>query len=125
MYCIYRYVRIWAEKFMKGEKIKKDLLMPSRVRNIEHPFGWIPRRFITGGYIRICNKEELLLYFFLGIVSDKYGLSFYGDNTICMMLGISQEALEHARQSLQDKGLIGYKKPLYQVLSLPEIKCNV
>lgn len=102
--------------------IKKDMLIPDRKRSIEHPFGWIPRRFITGGYIRMCSKEELLLYFFLGIVSDSYGLSFYGDNSICMALGVEQEILVQARQSLESKGLIAYKKPLYQVLSLPSIE---
>lgn len=102
--------------------IKKDMLIPDRKRGIEHPFGWIPKRFVTAGFCRMCNKEELLLYFFLGTVSDKCGLSFYGDKTICVILGIGQEVLEQARQTLQDKGLIAYKKPLYQVLSLPAIK---
>lgn len=99
--------------------IKKEILIPERVRNIERPFGWIPRRFITDGFIKQCNKEEALMYFFLGIVSDENGLSFYGDKAVEIFLGINQETLKYTRQLLQDKGLIAYKKPLYQVLSLP------
>lgn len=102
--------------------IKKDALEPGRIRKIEGPFGWIPRKFIMDGYTMVCNKDELLLYFFLVSVGDNHGLSFYGDRRICELLSIEQGALEDSRQKLQERSLIAYKKPLYQVLSLPSIE---
>lgn len=99
--------------------IRKEPIIPDRVRKIEYPFGWIPQRFITDGYARICAREELAMYIFLAMVSDKSGLSFYGDKRICSLLGINQQVLEDTRQMLETKGLIAYQKPLYQLLSLP------
>lgn len=101
--------------------IKKELLEPSRIRKIDGPFGWISRKFIIDGYTMICDKDELLLYFFLAAVGDKHGLSFYGDRRMCELLGIEQDTLEHSRQKLQERSLVTYKKPLYQVLSLPSM----
>lgn len=101
--------------------IKKELLESCRIRKIEGPFGWIPRKFIMDGYTMMCDKDELLLYFFLVTVGDNYGLSFYGDRRMCELLGIEQNTLERSRQKLQERSLIAYKKPLYQVLSLPFI----
>lgn len=99
--------------------IKKEPLVRERVRQIEKPFGWIPRRFIGDGYIKRCSGEELLLYFFLVVVADKHGLSFYGDRTICDFLGVKEEVLKSSRERLIKKSLIAYQAPLYQVLSLP------
>lgn len=100
--------------------IKKEIINMDRVRKIQYPFGWMPQRFITGGFMKICSQSEISLYIFLSIVSDKYGLSFYGDKTICGLLGITEETLKHSRQLLEERDLIAYKKPLYQVLALPE-----
>lgn len=102
--------------------IKKEPLISDRVRKIEYPFGWIPHRFITDGYAGVCTREELLMYIFLSVVSDKSGLSFYGDKKICSLLGINQQTLEETRQVLEAKSLIAYQKPLYQLLSLPVLK---
>lgn len=100
--------------------IKKEVLKSERIRKMEYPFGWIPQRFISCGFIKECSQNEVFLYIFLSIVSDRYGLSFYGDKTICRLLGISKETLDNSRRLLEERGLIAYRKPLYQVLSLPE-----
>lgn len=99
--------------------LKKEPIIPDKIRRMDGGFGWIPYRFIKDGHIRMCNKDMLLLYFFLNVVGDKIGLSFYGDKSICKLIGISEENLKSARQLLQDKGFIAYKNPLYQVLPLP------
>lgn len=101
--------------------IKKEAIVPERVRRIKGPFVWIPRDFITTGYLKMCSREELMLYFFLVSAGDRCGLSFYGDKRIGEMLGIDQNSLVQARSRLQELSLIEYQKPLYQVLSLPTI----
>jgi len=58
------------------------------------------------------------LYLFLVTVADAQGLSYYADQTISQRLDMDAHCLAQARQELVRNGLIAYKKPLYQVLSL-------
>ncbi|MBU1912604.1 MAG: hypothetical protein KKB22_03620 [Candidatus Omnitrophica bacterium] len=96
--------------------LKKSLINPQRIRKISGSFSWIDRRFIREGYLESLSWEAALLYFFL--VSDREGLSFYGDERIGNMLKINKEVLRQARQQLIEKNLIAWSAPLYQVLSL-------
>jgi hypothetical protein len=100
--------------------INKKIINPSRVRHIEGGFSFIPHRFLTDGFICFLNSEELLLYFFLVLVSDRYGLSYYSYDAICSCLGFCVEDYMHARDGLVDKDLIAFDGTLFQVLSLPE-----
>lgn len=86
---------------------------------MEYPFGWIPQRFVTDGIIKTLRTEEALLYIFLSIVSDRYGMSFYGDKRICGLTGLTNGDLISARFNLEKKGFIAYRKPFYQVLKMP------
>jgi hypothetical protein len=63
-----------------------------------------------------------MLYFFLIIVGDHRGLSFYGDQRICETLRLSLQGLDRGRRQLETQDLIAYQKPLYQVLSLATAK---
>lgn len=99
--------------------ILKRILCPERLRKIEGSFGWIDHRFVTGGFIHELSAVEILLYFFLVAVSDRYGLSFYHDDRIASLLKIDLPALGKARESLMQRSLLAYDPPLYQVLSLP------
>lgn len=99
--------------------ITKEIIREDNIREMEYPFGWIPQRFITSGIIKVLNKEEILLYIFLSIVSDKSGMSFYGDKRICGLLGVTSAELMSARFMLEKKGFIAYRKPYYQVLKMP------
>lgn len=101
--------------------IKKEPIVPDRIRKMDGSFGWIPRRFVIDGYIQMCESEEALTYFFLSIVADRLGLSFYGDKTMCRLLHLTQGDLLEARGQLEKKAFIAYRKPLYQVLPLPPI----
>lgn len=65
-----------------GAVIRKKIIVADKVRKINGPFGWIPHRFISEGYIKMLTTDELLMYFFLSVVSDKLGLSYYGDKTM-------------------------------------------
>jgi len=100
--------------------ITKEIIRGDNIREMEYPFGWIPQRFIIEGIIKVLSKEEKLLYTFLSIVSDKMGMSFYGDKRICGLLGITGVELMNARFVLEKKGFIVYRKPYYQVLKMPE-----
>lgn len=69
-------------------------------------------------YLDRCDCTSLALYLFLVIVSDVQGLSFYSDASVCRRLKIDPLQLSAARAQLEKAGLIAFRKPLYQVLSL-------
>lgn len=102
-----------------GRVMEKRVLNRSRIRVIEGGFAFIPHRFLNDGFLKRLAPGELLLYLFLIIVSDAYGLSYYGNAAICRMLKLSLRQLEHYRQILIDEDLIVFEAPLYQVLELP------
>jgi len=61
----------------------------------------------------------LLLYFFLILVADRDGLSFYPYDKICSLLTIDVDAYILARNNLIDKDLLAFDGTFFQVLSLP------
>jgi hypothetical protein len=97
----------------------KRILNKERIRRIEGGFSFIPHRFLTGGFLQTLSKEELLLYFFLILVSDRHGLSFYSYDSICNLLGLDLAEYLEARKRLIEKDLICFKGNIFQVLSLP------
>ncbi len=99
--------------------IKKKILNPKRVRCINGGFGFIPHRFITDGFLASLAQKELLLYFFLVVVSDRNGLSFYSYDRICTSLELTLDQYIQARDSLIEKDLIVFDGTLFQVLELP------
>jgi len=99
--------------------IKKKVLDPNRVRCIERGFSFIPHRFLTEGYLASLRQKELLLYFFLVLVSDRHGLSFYSYEAICSLLQLSTDDYIEARDGLIGKDLIAFDGTLFQVLDLP------
>lgn len=64
--------------------------------------------------------EALALYLLLACAADAEGLSFYGDGRTAQLLGMEPAAVAGARAELLRLGLILYRKPLYQLLDLPE-----
>ena len=99
--------------------MKKRILNRSRIRTVHDSFAFIPHRFLTDGFMKRLGPGELLLYLFLVLVSDAYGLSYYGDKAICRLLKLDASDLKQLRQVLMDEDLIVYEAPLYQVLELP------
>ena len=95
------------------------ILQPNRVRMIEKPFAWIPFRLLTDGLLDNLSVQAKLLYFFLCLVADRDGLSFYGDRRIQMILHFGGTDLLRARDQLVQHDLIAYDGRVYQVLSLP------
>lgn len=98
----------------------KRPIAASRVRRIPSTgFGWIDRRLVTAGHLAELTQAEALLYFFLCMVADGLGLSFFGDHRLCAELRLSNAELDRARTDLDRRGLILHRHPLYQVLPVP------
>lgn len=98
--------------------IRKRLLRPDRLREVPPSFNWVDHRLVGDGYIERCDCTALALYLFLVAVSDVQGLSFYSEASLCRRLKIDPLQLANARAQLERAGLVAYRKPLYQVLSL-------
>ena len=99
--------------------ITKKVLVANRIRRIDGGFSFIPHRFLTDGFLKALSQQELLLYIFLVMAADRYGLSFYNYDRICSSLRMSLEQYIAARDGLIEKDLIAFDGTLYQVLSLP------
>lgn len=105
--------------------ILKRPIYPDRVRKIVGSFSWLDHRLISGGYLQQMTRTEILLYFFLVLVGDKQGLSFYGDASICELLKMESIDYYRAREQLLERSLIAYHYGLFQVLQLPDSSDNV
>ena len=99
--------------------IAKHILVPDRVRRPpKDGWSWIDRRFLREHAPRL-SHEAIVLYFFLAAVSDKDGLSFYGDASIALRLRMTETVVVRARDELVAADLVAYRAPLAQVLALP------
>jgi hypothetical protein len=99
--------------------IIKKVLVADRIRRIDGGFSFIPHRFLIDGFLEALSQPELLLYIFLILAADRYGLSYYGYDRICSLLQFSLEKYIEARNGLINKDLIAFDGTLYQVLQLP------
>jgi hypothetical protein len=100
-------------------KMRKEPLLAHRIRRPpKEGWSWIDRRFLRD-HAPALERDAVFLYFFLAAVSDKYGLSFYGEPAIGAQLRVAGPAVARARDELAGRDLIAYRRPLYQVLSLP------
>jgi hypothetical protein len=97
----------------------RNPLVSHRVRSIGGSFAFIEHRFLRHGFWASLGHHELLLYFFLVMVSDRQGLSFYSYDKICSLLAISVDEYLVARNNLIDKDLLAFDGTFFQVLSLP------
>lgn len=99
--------------------IRKKIINPHRVRCIDGGFSFIPHRFLTDGFLASLDQMEILLYLFLVLVSDRYGLSFYSYDAMCSLLQLTAEEYIEARDGLIEKDLIAFDGTIFQVLDLP------
>ncbi len=97
----------------------RNPLVSHRVRSINGSFAFIEHRFLRHGFWASLSHHELLLYFFLVLVADRQGLSFYSYDKICSLLAISVDEYILARDSLINKDLLAFDGTFFQVLSLP------
>jgi hypothetical protein len=99
--------------------IEKKILCPEKTRKIQGSFAVIEHRFLRDGFFGSLTHDELLLYFFLVLVADRYGLSYYAFDKICSYLQMPVEDYLEARNALIEKDLIAFDGTLFQVLCLP------
>ena len=92
-------------------------LRTDRIRTVEPPFGWIPFRILTSGLLAQLSLQAKLLYFFLCLVADEQGMSYYGERRLKELLGLAEPA--RARDELQSHDLLAFDGTFYQLLSLP------
>ena len=97
----------------------RNPLVTHRVRSINGSFAFIEHRFLRHGFWASLGHHELLLYFFLVLVADRQGLSFYSYDKICSLLTISVDEYILARDTLINKDLLAFDGTFFQILSLP------
>jgi len=100
--------------------ISKHLLRPQRLRQIPTSFSWVDHRLVRHDYLARADHGAWALYLFLVTVADAQGLSYYSDSALCRHLKMDAVSLSAARQQLIHADLLAYRKPLYQVLALPD-----
>jgi hypothetical protein len=101
--------------------MKKPILCPERIREVPSQFSWVDHRLVRERYISGKSPSALGLYLFLCTVADAQGLSYYSDPTIGKLLGYGLEQVDGARRELIAGGLVAYRPPFYQVLSLARV----
>ncbi|HEY5522157.1 MAG TPA: hypothetical protein VIK21_03125 [Desulfuromonadaceae bacterium] len=93
-------------------------IRPDLIRSIPDQFSWVDHRLVRDRHIERLSHQASALYLFLVTVADCQGLSYYSAPSLCERLVMDAPTLEAARMDLLRAGLVAYKKPLYQVLSL-------
>jgi len=101
----------------------KSPIIPERVRRISGSFSWLDHRLLHHGFLQSMQPEEMLLYFFMVLVGDKNGVSYYGYDAIINLLKLTLDQFITARDRLIDMSLIAFKDGRYQVLELPKAPC--
>ena len=96
-------------------------ICPDRIRSIPEQFSWVDHRLVRDRHIERLSHEAAALYLFLITVADCQGLSYYADTSLCERLAMDAVTLASARACLLKLRLVGYKRPLYQVLALDAV----
>lgn len=99
--------------------LEKYVLLADRVRKIQGGFSFIPHRLLRDGFFITLNRDELVVYFLLILVSDREGISYYSQDRLCHLLKMPFEDFMEARNGLIQKDLIAFDGFTFQVLSLP------
>lgn len=100
--------------------VEKRILCSHRLRRIPKQFSWVDHRLVRDKHLCGLSHPSLALYLFLVTVSDAEGLSYYSDAAIERHLDLNALLLSQVRAELCAAGLIAYRRPLYQTLSLDE-----
>ncbi len=96
----------------------KQPIYPERIRKIPRQFSWLDHRLVSEHYIDRCSHRGAALYLFLVTVADAAGMSYYSICSLSRRLAMDEAMLTRSRTELIGLGLIAYRDPLYQVLSI-------
>lgn len=102
---------------MKDQKV---VVCEERVRRVPQQFSWVDHRLVRDGFCRRCQPEDLALYLMLVTVGDAEGLSYYADRSVARLINLPESAVSAIRDRLIRADLVAFRKPIYQVLELPE-----
>lgn len=102
--------------------VTKRILCSGRIRRVPRQFSWLDHRLVRDKHICRVSHSSLALYLFLVTVSDAEGLSYYSDAAIDRYVHLNGLQIGQARAELMATGLIAYRCPLYQVLSLDAVE---
>jgi DNA-binding MarR family transcriptional regulator len=103
-----------------GPESERSPVDPARVRVLPRHFAWVDHRLrdrLAG-----LTLAEIALLFFLHLVADRTGCSFWAASTIAKKLGLKEGDVIEARYGLISKGLIVYRYPLHQLLPIEDPK---
>jgi hypothetical protein len=90
---------------------------PSQLRlRLPSRYSWIDHS--AKQRLKQCQSNALSLYLMLTLISNRHGLSYYGDQQLQALTKLDAWQLRAARQQLGEAGLIAYANPMYQVLDL-------
>ncbi len=97
---------------------RPPLLLPTRARWLDPPFGWLPFRLLTDGHWARLSPAAQQLYAFLALVADPRGVSFYGEARLTALLHRTPAELRAAQRELCAADLLAIGQGLYQLLAL-------
>lgn len=100
----------------------KPVLNARRLRRVPRQFSWVDQRLVREGHLRGRTPGALALYLFLCVVGDGQGLSYYSEGRIGQLLSMSEAEVGRCRAELVSCGLVAYRRPYYQVLSLDPVE---
>jgi hypothetical protein len=109
----------YSAAYWRYEIMMLTPLCPNRVRKIAGSFAFIEHRFLHQGFWADLDHHQLLLYVFLAMVADRFGLSYYSYDKIRTLLRLTLDEYIEARNALIEKDLLAFDGRLFQVLSLP------
>lgn len=98
----------------------KSIILAHRRRKINGGFGWVEHRFIREGHLQNLSAPEIALYFFLALVSDANGISFYGPERTMALLKLDEADYFGGLSGLEQKDYISRDGNKIQLLSLPK-----
>jgi hypothetical protein len=101
--------------------VAKEILCPQRIRKNTGSFAFIEHRFLQRGYWGRLGHHELLLYVFLVLAADRFGLSYYSYDRIVSLLRLSVEEYIEARDRLIESDLIAFDGKLFQVTTSEDV----
>lgn len=105
---------------MAGLESLRAPILAERVRRIDGgSFSFLPHRFLREGFLSLLSRDELALYVLLVLAGNREGVSFYGYDAICTLLGCTLDEYLAARRGLLAKDLVAFDGRRFQVLSLP------